>query len=64
MAKTYVPGTIHDVHRLAIFLAKHNSQIQIAILALDSAALAPYVTMYNAILAFDAFRETLYPLGD
>lgn len=63
MAKTYVPTTVIDVHNLAIFLARNNAIVRTAIAVIDPSAVSTYDALYAAIVAFDALRETLYPLG-
>lgn len=64
MAKTYVPTQVIEVHELAKFMVRYNATIRAAITALDPTALEAYDALYTAVVAFDAFREILYPLGD
>lgn len=62
MAKTYVPSIVLNIHQLAIYITKYNSVLRAAIATLDPEAVAVYDTLASAVLAFDALRETLYPL--
>lgn len=62
MAKTYIPKAVLDVHELAVFIARYGAVLRAAIVAVDPEAGAVYDTLATAVTAFDALRETLYPL--
>lgn len=63
MAKTYIPSFVVDNHRQAVFIARYGSILRAAIAAISPEAALAYDTVTEAILAFDAFAQTLYPLG-
>jgi len=62
--RTYVPTTVIDVHRLAIYLARYQSVIRPVMVALDPAYGAIFDGLLSAALAFDAIAQVLYPLED
>lgn len=63
-SRTYIPTQVVEAHKLAVFMAKWNSVLRPAILSLDPSALSSYDALFASITAFDAFAQTLYPLGD
>lgn len=63
LAKTYVPSLMNDIHEIAVYLARYNSTIIAAITVIDPSALEAYNAVYTAILALDAFKQQLTPLG-
>lgn len=62
MAKTYVPSIVIQVHELTRFVTRYNAILRPALATIDPDSVALYDTMYNALVAFDALYQTLYPL--
>lgn len=61
MPKTYVPSMVRDIHQLALYLVRYNSVIRVALGVLDPDSVSLYDSLYSAVLALDALRETLAP---
>lgn len=64
MPKTYVPGMMIDIHQLAMYLARYDSQIRAAITLIDPDMLTTYAAAKAAVLALDELRNMLIPLGE
>lgn len=64
MAKTYIPSSVIEVHRLAIYLARYQAILRPAMVSIDSSFGALFDALLTATLAMDAVSATLYPLED
>lgn len=64
MARTYVPKMLKDIHTLAVYLARYNAVIRVAITAADPESLPAYEALYSAIIALDGLRTVLEVEGD
>lgn len=64
MARTYIPSTVIDVHKLAKFLSRYQVPLRAAMVAVNPAYGAVFDDLISAILAFDAVAGVLYPLAD
>ena len=64
MAKTYIPTSVIEVHRLAIYLARYQAILRPAMVSIDPSFGAIFDTLLSAVLAMDAISATLYPLEE
>lgn len=62
--RTYIPTSVIEVHKLARFVARYQSVLRPAIVAVDPAYGAIFDSLMSALLAFDAVAATLYPLEE
>jgi len=62
--RSYIPTTVIETHKLAKFLARWQSVLRPAVVAVDPAYGAVFDDLLTAVLAFDAIASALYPLED
>jgi len=62
MARTYIPTTVIEVHKVAKFAAKYQAFIRPAVVAINPAYGAVFDDLLSALLAFDAISQSIYPL--
>jgi len=64
VAKTYIPTSTVEIHRLAIYLARYQAVLRPAMVAIDPSFGALFDALLTAVLAMDAVSQTLYPVED
>jgi len=64
VAKTYIPTSVVEIHRLAIYLARYQAVLRPAMVAIDPSFGALFDALLAATLAMDAVSQTLYPVED
>lgn len=62
--RTYIPTSVVEVHKLAKFLARYQSVLRPAVVAVDAAYGAVFDDLLAAVLAWDAIAQTIYPLEE
>lgn len=62
--KTYIPTSVVEVHRLAIYLARYQAILRPAMVSIDPTYGALFDALLTATLAMDAVAQTLYPVED
>ena len=60
--RTYIPTSVIETHKLAKFLARYQSVLRPAVVAVDPSYGAVFDDLLAAVLAFDALAQILYPL--
>lgn len=64
MARTYIPSTVIQVHRLVKYISRYQALLRASIVAIDPSFGAVFDDLLAALLAFDSVSNTLYPLDD
>jgi len=64
VAKTYIPTQVIEVHRMAVYMARYQSVLRAAMVAVDPDFGALFDTLFAAITAMDAVSQALYPVED
>jgi len=64
MARTYIPTSVIEVHKLYKFMARYQSQLRAAIVAVDPDYGEVFDLLFTSLAAFDALNQSLYPLQD
>lgn len=64
MARTYIPTSVIEVHKLTKFVTRYQAVLRAAIVAVDPAYGAVFDDLLDALIAFDALSQALYPLEE
>lgn len=64
MARTYIPTQVLEVHKMAVYMARYQSVLRAAIVAIDPTFGTAFDTLFAAVTAFDALAQQLYPIED
>lgn len=64
MARTYIPTSVIEVHKLAKFLSRYQSVLRPAVVAVNAEYGPIFDDLLTAVLAFDAIAQSIYPLMD
>lgn len=62
--RTYIPTSVIEVHKLAKFLARYQSVLRPAVVAVDPTYGAVFDDLLAAVLAFDAIAQAIYPFEE
>lgn len=62
MARTYIPTSVIEVHKIAKFVTRYQAILRPALVAIDPSYGAIFDDLVSAVLAFDAISQTIYPL--